>query len=62
MEKPSLRRSNAFAAVAEECRVARERVGVMDISGFAKYRVAGPQAAVALDRLLASRLPDVWDA
>jgi dimethylglycine dehydrogenase len=56
-EQPSLRRSNAFAAVGEECRAVRERVGLIDISSFAKYRVTGPKAATALDRLLAAKLP-----
>jgi dimethylglycine dehydrogenase len=57
VETPSLRRSNAFAAVREECLAARQRVGLLDISSFAKYLVNGRNAAVALDRLLAGRLP-----
>lgn len=58
-EAPTLRRSNAFPSVAAECRVARESVGVLDISSFAKYDVSGPSALAALDRLVAGRLPGV---
>ena len=51
------RRSTDFEHVGREARAVRERVGMMEISGFAKYRVAGPGAADWLDRLLACRLP-----
>ena len=57
-EKPSIRRSDAFQQVAAECRVARSAVTALDASSFAKYEVAGPRAGAALDRLLASRLPE----
>ena len=57
VEQLSFRRSNAFAAVGEECRAVREGVGLLDISGFAKYQISGPGAEVYLDRLLANRLP-----
>jgi dimethylglycine dehydrogenase len=56
-EVPSLRRSNAFAQVGEECMAARSSLGLLDISSFAKYRVTGADAAPALERLLAGRLP-----
>jgi dimethylglycine dehydrogenase len=59
IETPSLRRSSAFPLVREECRAARESVGLLDISCFAKYRVTGMGAARELDRLLAGRLPEV---
>jgi dimethylglycine dehydrogenase len=58
-ETPSLRRSNAFAAVAEECQASRNCLGVMDISSFAKYWISGPGAEAALLRLVAGRLPPV---
>jgi len=58
-EMPTLRRSNAFQAVREECHAARRGVGILDISSFSKYEVSGPRAATALDRLLAGRLPTV---
>jgi dimethylglycine dehydrogenase len=56
-EQPSIRRSNSFTPVAAECRASREAAGVLDISTFAKYEVAGSGAAAELDRLLAGRLP-----
>ena len=56
-EVPSLHRSNAFAQVGEECMAARGSLGLLDISPFAKYRVTGADAARALERLLAGRLP-----
>ena len=56
-ETPTLRRSNAFPIVAEECEAVRERVGLVDISGFSRFEVSGPGAKDWLDRILASRLP-----
>jgi dimethylglycine dehydrogenase len=53
----SWHRSTDFATVGEEVRAVRERVGLMDTTGFAKYRVTGAGAAQWLDRLLACRLP-----
>ena len=58
-DRPSFRRTNWFAPVGAECRAVRERVGVLDLSGFAKFELAGPGAAKALDRLCANRLPRV---
>jgi dimethylglycine dehydrogenase len=59
VETPTLRRSNAFDQVHAECIAARTSVGILDISSFSKYVVTGSGAAAALDRLLASRLPEV---
>jgi dimethylglycine dehydrogenase len=56
-ETPTLRRSNAFDIVGEECRQVREGVGIIDITGFSRYEVTGPKAEEWLDGLLASRLP-----
>jgi dimethylglycine dehydrogenase len=58
-ENPSSRRSNAFPAVAAECRAVRTTVGVLESSAFSKYRITGPRAAQWLDELLACRLPAV---
>ena len=58
-ETPSLRRSNAFAAVGAECRAARSAAGVLDASSFSKYEFSGPGAEAALDRLMAAKLPSV---
>lgn len=57
VEIPSYRRSNAFPVVREECLAVRNNVGLMEISGFGKYEVVGPDAAAWLDRLLANRVP-----
>ena len=57
-ETPTLKRSNAFPIVAEECEAVRERVGLIDISGFSRYEVSGPGAEAWLDQdhgLAASR-------
>jgi dimethylglycine dehydrogenase len=58
VENPSVRRSNAFSVVREECLAARGALGLLDISSFGKYRISGEGAAAALDHLLAGRLPD----
>ena len=51
------RRTNWFETVAEECKAVRERVGLLDLSSFAKFEVSGRDAAALLDRLFANRLP-----
>lgn len=56
-ERHSFRRSNAFETVGIEVRAIRERVGVADLTAFAKFEVRGPDAAALLDRLSANRLP-----
>jgi dimethylglycine dehydrogenase len=58
-QRPSFHRANWFGAVAEECRAVRERVGVLDLGGFAKFEVSGAGAALWLDRLICTRLPQV---
>lgn len=57
VEQLQYRRNNTFDLVAAECNAVRERVGVMDLSSFAKFDVAGPGAAALLDRLTANTLP-----
>ena len=56
-EDYSWRRSNAFDTVAAECRGVRDGVGIVDLTAFAKFFVAGDDAAALLDRLSANRLP-----
>lgn len=51
------RRSNAFELVADECRAVRERVGIMDLSSFAKFEVTGAGAEGFLARITANRMP-----
>lgn len=56
-ETPSLKRSNAFEIVAEECKAVRRDVGLLDISGFSRFEVTGPHAEKWLNRIIASKLP-----
>jgi len=56
-EAPSLKRSDAHEIVGEECRAVRRGVGLLDISGFSRYEVTGPNAESWLDRIMAGRLP-----
>jgi dimethylglycine dehydrogenase len=56
-EKLQFRRTNTHDIVAAEVRAVRERVGIMDLSSFAKFDVTGPGAEALLDRLTANRLP-----
>ncbi len=53
------RRSSTFDQVAVECQAVRERVGLADLSAFAKFRVEGPDAAAWLNAVCANRMPDV---
>ena len=57
VEEVTFRRSNAFESVAEECRAVREAVGLIEIAGFAKYEITGPEAEVWLSHLLANKMP-----
>jgi dimethylglycine dehydrogenase len=56
-EAITYRRSNAFPAVATECKAVRERVGLMEISTYGRYAVTGRDAAAFLERVLTNRLP-----
>ena len=56
-EKPTLKRSNAFPIVAEECKAVRETAGLLDITGFSRFEITGDGAEAWLDHLLASKLP-----
>jgi dimethylglycine dehydrogenase len=56
-ERPGFRRNNVFEVVGRECAAVRRRVGLLDLSSFAKLEVRGPDSAALLDRLLANRLP-----
>ncbi|MFQ6018960.1 MAG: FAD-dependent oxidoreductase, partial [Kiloniellaceae bacterium] len=53
----SFRRSNYFEHVGNECRRLRARAGLIDITSFSKFQVAGPGAEAFLDRLVANRIP-----
>ena len=58
-ESPTLRRSNAFEYVAHEVDAVRNRVGMVDITGFSRFEISGPEAESWLNHLLACRLPNV---
>jgi len=53
----SFRRGNWFDTVGEECRAVRSRVGVLDQTSFAKFRVEGSGAEAWLDHVLANKVP-----
>jgi len=56
-EKWSFRRSNYFEHVGAECRHVSEKVGLQDMSAFAKCRISGPGAEAWLDGLLTNAVP-----
>ena len=56
-EDVTFRRSNAWDCVAEEVAAVRERVGMTEISNYAKYRVSGERADAWLSSLLTQRMP-----
>ena len=56
-EEVGFRHNNVFEVVGEECRAVRERVGVLDLSSFAKYDVTGPRAEAYLNTITANRMP-----
>ena len=53
----SWHRSTDFDHVGAEARAVRDSVGIIEISGFAKYSVTGAGAEAWLDRILAARMP-----
>ena len=56
-EEGGYHRTNVFEVVAAECKAVAEGVGVLDLSGFAKYEVRGAGAETYLNRLCANRMP-----
>ncbi len=56
-EAYSFRHNNVFEVVRDECAAVRERVGILDLTGFTKYDVRGPDAGSFLNRLCANRIP-----
>ena len=51
------RRPGWYDAVREECRAVRKAVGVMDLTAFSKYEIAGADAETYLNRLTTGRIP-----
>ena len=56
-EIPSWRRSNAFKHVAKECRHVMEKVGIIDLTRFAKTKVSGPGALDWLNTMTCQNVP-----
>ncbi len=57
VEEVTFHRSNAWNCVAGEVAAVRERVGMTEISNYAKYRVTGEGSAGWLSSLLTARMP-----
>ncbi len=55
-EEAGFGRTNVHDVVAEECLAVRNRVGVTDLSSFAKYDVTGADAEDFLNRITANRI------
>jgi dimethylglycine dehydrogenase len=56
-EDYSYRRNNVFDVVQGEVAAVHERVGLLDLTGFAKYDITGPGAEAFLDRVCANKAP-----
>ena len=56
-EAVTFRRSEAFDIVGDECRAVRNSVGVLEISGYAKYEITGSGAEGWLSHMLANKVP-----
>jgi dimethylglycine dehydrogenase len=56
-EEPSYSRNNVFEVVAGEVAAVRDRVGILDLTGFAKYDIKGADAEAFLNRVCANRIP-----
>src|SRR6202034_1672501 len=50
-------RTNVFEVVRDEVAAVHQRVGILDLSGFAKYDVKGVDAEAFLNRVCANRIP-----
>jgi dimethylglycine dehydrogenase len=57
VENHTLRRSTAFDIVGKEVLHTREKAGLIDISGYSRYEVTGPNAEKWLDRVFACKIP-----
>ena len=56
-EEGGYHRTNVFEVVADEVKAVADAVGIIDLSGFAKYDVTGPDAESFLNRICANRMP-----
>ena len=53
----SYARNNVFDVVRDEVAAVHERVGILDLTGFAKYDITGAQAESFLNRICANQVP-----
>lgn len=56
---PSFKRTNWFHPVGRECNLVMSKVGIIDLTPFAKIDVKGKDAAKFLDCMLANKIPKV---
>ena len=57
VEESGYRRNNVFEVVREEVAAVHERAALLDLTGFAKYDIAGTDAEAFLNRVCANRVP-----
>ncbi|MFZ0131643.1 MAG: FAD-dependent oxidoreductase [Desulfobacterales bacterium] len=56
-ENPGWKRNNTFKYVAAECRHVMQKVGLLDLSRFAKTRITGPGAEAWLNHMTCQKVP-----
>ena len=56
-ENPGWKRNNTFEFVDAECKHVMEKVGLLDLSRFAKSRISGPGAEAWLNRMTCQKVP-----
>ncbi len=56
-ENPGWKRNNTFDIVDVECKHVMEKVGLLDLSRFAKTRISGPGAEAWLNQMTCQRVP-----
>ena len=57
VEEYGYRRNNVFDVVRDEIAAVHRQVGILDLTGFAKYDISGPGAEAFLNRVCANRVP-----
>ena len=56
-ENPGWKRNNTFRYVDAECKHVMEKVGILDLSRFAKTRIGGPGAEAWLNQMTCQNVP-----
>jgi dimethylglycine dehydrogenase len=56
-ENPGWKRNNTFSHVGDECRHVMEKVGLLDLSRFAKTLISGPGAEAWLNGMTCQKVP-----